>query len=77
MVTKVPKCITREALTFIPNGIKNGQVMHILNFLENYVMENTNRLLRGQLPGTLLNRFIEYRVFLFVLKNNICGNIST
>ena len=51
--------------------------MHVLNFLENDFKENTNRLLRGQLPGTLLNRFIEHRVFLFVLKNNICGNIST
>lgn len=77
MVTKVPKCITRKALKFTPNGIKNGQVMHVLNFLENDFKENTNRLLRGQLPGTLLNRLIEYRVFLFVLKNNICGNIST
>ena len=34
MVTKVPK--------FIPNGIKNGQVMHVLNFLEDYFKENTS-----------------------------------
>lgn len=67
VTTKGPKCI--------PNGSENGQVMHVLNFLEDYFKENTSKWLGGQLPGTWLISFMEHRVFLFVLKTGICGNI--
>lgn len=51
--------------------------MHVLNFLEDYFRENTSKWLGGQLLGTLLISFMEHRVFLFVLKTYICGNIWT